>query len=512
MVLETYLYVGLGLFTLLMLVLGYLGWKRTENIADFAIASEQLGPYMLGAAFAATFFSASTFVGYVGWAYDFGYSFLWLYLSLVSASPIALIVFAKRVRRTNVHMGSVSLPDWIGEFYDSNLLRVGIALAMFFNLFYIAGQLTAGAQIFQVLLGWEYINGLLVITALVTTYVMIGGTYADIYTDAIQAVLMAIMGLVVFVSFLWVFDWGVVEAFGQMSAELAEEDPNLVSILNPESIVFYSGFAILSIFILEFAFSAQPQLFNKVLALDDPANLRKMIATYVVLTVSFLSVTFAGFYLRIIDPTLDLADQAIFIYTMEFFPAIVAAFLGIVILSAAVSTTDGIYVVLATAISNDIFRKFLVEEGYVEMDDDRADVVSRYFAQASVLVVSVISFLIVLNPPQYIAELVWIGISGVAAATVAPVMIGIYFPNFVTRKGAIAALVTGVVGYIGVSLFLDIPSVFVEGTIGLILATIVMLLVCALTEQEANVGVASDQHKMSVSRENDSDVSPTIDD
>lgn len=495
MALQLYLEIGMVLFIAILVILGFIGWRQTETMADFAIAGETLGPYMLGAAFAATFFSASTFVGYVGWAYDFGYSFLWLYLSLVSASPIALIIFAKRVRRTNIHMGTVSLPDWIGAFYDSQLLRVGISLALFFNLFYIAGQLTAGAQIFEVLLGWDYFTGLVFVTALITLYVMAGGTFADVYTDAVQGVLMAIMGLIVFVSFIWVFDWNLFSAWAQLSSQLAAEDQSLVSVLNTESIVFYSGFAILSIFILEFAFSAQPQLFNKVLALDDPNNLRKMIITYVVLTVCFLSVTFAGFYLRILDATPESADQAIFVYTMEYFPAIIAAFLGIVILSAAVSTTDGIYVVLATAISNDIFLRFLVGEDYIEMEEERADRVSRYLAQVSVVIVSILSFLIVLSPPPYIAELAWIGIGGVASATVAPVMVGIYFPNFVTRKGAIAALITGVGGYLGAQQFLTVRSVFVEGTLGLIIATVVMLIACAVTEQEENVAEFSEQHR-----------------
>ncbi len=509
--LETYLHIGLGLFVMVLFAFGYLGWKKTDDIADFAIAGETLGPYLLGSAFAATFFSSATFVGYVAWAYDFGYSFLWLYLSLISASPIALILFARRVRRTNIHMRTVSLPDWIGEFYDSQFLRVGIALALFFNLFYIAGQLTAGALIFEVLLGWEYLTGLSVVVVLVTAYVLVGGTYADVYTDAIQGVLMAVMGLVVFLSFIWVFDWSLFSAFGQMSAELEASDPNLTAVLNPESIVFYSGFAILSIFILEFAFSAQPQLFNKVLALDDPANLRKMIVTYVVLTLCFLAVTFGGFYLRVLNPSIEAADESIFVYTMEYFPAIVAAFLGIVILSAAISTTDGIYVVLATAISNDIFRKFLVEEGHIDMGDERADVFSRYLAQGSVLVVSAISFAIVLSPPQYIAELVWIGVAGVASATVPPIMLGIYFPNFVTRKGAYASFIAGVGGYTSISLTLDVPSVFVEGTIGIILATATMFVVSAVTEQEDGVATFSERHHDTVTGTGGTDVQPTDD-
>ena len=112
MALELYLQIGLVLFLILLVGLAYLGWKQTTDIADFAIAGEQLGPYMLGAAFAATF------VGYVAWAHDFGYSFLWLYLSLISASPIALIVFAKRVRRMNDSAGITS-HRWCSSSFSS---------------------------------------------------------------------------------------------------------------------------------------------------------------------------------------------------------------------------------------------------------------------------------------------------------------------------------------------------------------------------------------------------------
>jgi sodium/pantothenate symporter len=493
MSLQTYLYIGLVLFIVIVLVLAYWGYTKTHTMADFAIAGETLGPYVLGSAYAATFFSAATFVGYVGWSYEMGYANLWKWLSLLAAGPISLIIFAKRVRSQNLLMHTVSLPDWLGAFYNSQFVRVGVAIGVMFNIIYIAAQLTAGAQIFQVLLGWEYITGLIFITGLVTLYVMAGATYADVYTDAIQGVLMAFMGVFIFLSVFWVFDWGMIETFPQMSAELEAIDPNLVSVINTESILYYSAFAIFAIFFMDFVFAAQPQLFNKVLALDDPANLRKMIGTYVVLTVMFIIVIFAGFYMRILDPTLELADQAIFIYVENFFPAIVAAFLGIVILSAALSTTDGIYIVVSTAVANDIFLEFLVGEGYIEMDQDRADLVSKYLAQVTTLVVGIVAFLIVLEPPALLGELIWVGISGVAAASVPPVMLGIYFPNFVTRKGACASVIAGLGGYPLIYLFTDIPSILVQGTYAVVIASVVMILVSALTEQEPGVAEINDR-------------------
>lgn len=491
--LQIYLYTGLTIFIGIVAILAYWGYTKTDTMADFAIAGENLGPYILGSAFAATFFSAATFVGYVGWSYEMGYANLWKWLSLLAAGPISLIIFAKRVRKQNLSMRTVSLPDWLGAFYNSQFVRVGVAIAVLFNIIYISSQLTAGAQIFEVLLGWEYETGLLFITVLVTLYVMAGATYADVYTDAIQGVLMAVMGVFIFISVFWVFDWSAMQTFPQMSQELQGIDSSLVAVVNTESILYYSAFAIFAVFFMDFAFAAQPQLFNKVLALEDPADLRKMIGTYVVLTFCFILVIFAGYYMKILDPTLELADQAIFVYVQDFFPAIIAAFLGIVILSAALSTTDGIYIVVSTAVANDIFLEFLVGEGYIDMEQERADRVSRYIAQATVVGISAIAFLIVIEPPALLGELIWIGISGVAAATVAPIMLGIYFPNFVTRRAAQVSVITGMGGYVLIYFLTDIPSILVQGTYAVLLGFATMIVVSAVTEQEAGVAVIQEE-------------------
>jgi len=485
--LEIYMYAGLTIFIGVVALLAYWGSKKTNTMADFAIAGENLGPYVLGSAFAATFFSAATFVGYVGWSYEMGYANLWKWLSLLAAGPIGLIIFAKRVRNQNLHMKTVSLPDWLGAFYNSQLVRVGVAIAVLFNIIYVAAQLTAGAQIFEVLLGWNYETGLTFITVLVTLYVMVGATYADVYTDAIQGVLMAIMGLLIFISVFWVFDWSAVQTMPQLSQELAANDPNLVSVVNTDSILYYSAFAIFAIFFMDFAFSAQPQLFNKVLALEDPADLQKMIGTYIVLTLCFIMVIFAGFYMNILDPTLELADQAIFVYVLDFFPALIAALLGIVILSAALSTTDGLYIVCSTAVANDIFLEYLVEEGYIEMEEERADRIARYIAQGTVVLVGVLAYVIVLQPPALLGELIWIGISGVAAATIAPIMLGIYFPDFVTRKGAESSLILGVGSYVVIYFSTDIPSILVQGTYAVLIGFATMIIVSAITDQEPGV-------------------------
>src|SRR5699024_2653003 len=272
--LQIYLSVGFILFLCIMGWLGYIATKKTKTISDFSIGGASLGPYVLGLSFTATALSAATFLGYPGWSYEWGFSNMWLYLSLLGAGPLGLIVVAKRARKINAKQVSLSLPDWLGDFFGSDILRVGSALIMLFNIFYIAAQFAAGAMIFEYMLGMSYTTGLVLITVIVVIYVFAGGAFADIYTDAAQAITMVIAGVVVFVSGIYVFgDGSITQAFTNITDNLASQDGNLVKVINPDSQYFYSFSAILGIFIIQFAFASSPQLFNKVLALEKEKDL-----------------------------------------------------------------------------------------------------------------------------------------------------------------------------------------------------------------------------------------------
>ncbi|WP_353223658.1 sodium:pantothenate symporter [Salinisphaera sp. C84B14] len=470
------IWIGLVIFLALIAVLGYIGSKKTATIADFSIAGASLGPVVLGLAYAATFFSASTFVGYTGWAYEWGFSSLWIFLTLIAASPLGLIVIAKRARAMNISQKSLSLPDWLGDRYDSDFVRVGAALICLFNIFYIAAQFAAGAWIFNTLLGLPYDVGVVFIAVIVVAYVFGGGSYADIYTDAAQALLMVIMGVLVFVSVFWMFDGGLTAALTEISQTLEARDPNLVAVTNPDSIVFYSVPAIVGAFIIQFAFAAQPQLFNKVLALKDPKDMRRMIIVYIVAALGFLLVIFGGLYAAV-TVDVDNLDTSLLQYVTVAFPPIVSAFLGLVIIAAAMSTTDGIFVVMSTIVANDIYLKVLVRRGYIKKSPAEAERSALLLSRISVIVVGVVASLIVFNPPESIGMFIWVGISGVASGTLGPLLASLFFPALATRAAASCSLVAGLVAYLAIMFTDAIKSTMAAGSVGVLIGLTVMLVV-----------------------------------
>src|SRR5699024_12467002 len=104
---------------------------------------------------------------------------------------------------------------------------------MLINLFDIAAQFTAGAQIFEYMLGLNYSTGLIIIAVIVVAYVFAGGSYADVYTDAVQAMLMIVAGIFVFITDIYVFGSGNINtACAKISYKLAQQDGKIVKIIN----------------------------------------------------------------------------------------------------------------------------------------------------------------------------------------------------------------------------------------------------------------------------------------
>src|SRR5699024_1134250 len=88
---------------------------------------------------------------------------------------------------------------------------------------------------------------------------------------------------------------------------------------------------------------------------------------------------------------------------------------------------------------------------------------SLLISRLSVVVVGIIAFIIVLNPPESLGMLLWLGISGVASGTMGPLLATIFLPKLATRPAAIASLLVGVGSYI-VILMIDLgPSNLASG-------------------------------------------------
>lgn len=481
MSLNTWMICGLALYVLFVVYVGFLGAKKIKGLSDFAVAGESMGPIPLGLAFAASFFSAATFMGYVGFCYAWGATGLWIFLAIFMASTLGFILLAKGVRNTNIELKSISMADWLAKRYDSDVLRGLCSIVFIIQIFYIAGQFSAGGSLLSGMIqGLDYTTAIIGVTVITVLYVTVGGLFADIYTSIGQMCLMIFAGVFVFISGIMMFKGGLTE----VSDLLAAQNPNFVTVLNPDSLHMYSYAAVFGVMFIEFAFAGQPQLLNKIMALKNPKDMSKMIWTWIVASFCCLLVMFGGLYMRAIDPNLKVADMAVIEYVKLFHP-IISTILSVAIVAALMSTACGLILVITTCISNDLFLQTLVKHRIIPMEQDEAEKLAYRMTKVLPALIGAFSLYLVFNPPPFMDVMVWIGISGVSAATLAPLIFALFMPKLANAKAAIIGAIVGEGVYFYLYLIAHIErSVMAAGAWGVIVSFIVMYVLASMWKED----------------------------
>ena len=146
--------------------------------------------------------------------------------------------------------GSRSMPEYLGDRFNSDILRIFAALFSMLLLFYLAGQLLAGAIMFTEMLGLEVFPALCVTALVLMFYIALGGAHADILTDGVQGALMLLLACLV----LWMFFFGqgLEGGFNGVLDSLREQDPNLLKPIHPTHELFNSKWDIFAIFVAIF--------------------------------------------------------------------------------------------------------------------------------------------------------------------------------------------------------------------------------------------------------------------
>ncbi len=111
-----------------MLLFGYLGQRRVTTADDFATARGGYGPLFLAFAFSATTASGATFIGIPGIAYTTGLSAIWVLFLYPVGVYLGVWLCMKLVSRGGASFGSRSIPEYLGDRYQSGALRLLVAI------------------------------------------------------------------------------------------------------------------------------------------------------------------------------------------------------------------------------------------------------------------------------------------------------------------------------------------------------------------------------------------------
>ena len=153
---------------------GYLGSRRVTGADDFATARRGYGPFLLALAFASTAASGATFLGLPGLTYSYGMSTLWIAFCYPVGIYIGILICQRTIGRYGNKAGARSMPEFLGERYRSETLRISVAVFSLILLFYLASQLVAGLVMFEMMLGLSRGWALGITAAVLLGYVTLG--------------------------------------------------------------------------------------------------------------------------------------------------------------------------------------------------------------------------------------------------------------------------------------------------------------------------------------------------
>lgn len=448
--LHSWSWLFLFIYILVMIVFGVLGSRRVSSADDFATARGSYGPLLLALAFASTAASGSTFLGLPGLTYTYGFSTLWIAFLYPLGIYIGILICQRTIGRYGNLARVRSIPEYLGERYQSEGLRVSAAVFSLMLLFYLAGQLVAGLVMFEMMLGMTKIWAMVISTAVLLVYVTMGGAHADILTDGAQGLLMTALAIAIAVMFL--FGVGA-DGLGGLLDRLRSQDPVLMESFNPNAAITASVWSYVSLTVAHIPLGLLPHIGNKLWALKEEHSRTRFIALAFTFGLILPAITLGGASARAIlgDSLLvngNGANTALPALFIEIFPAWLAALLGVGILAAVMSTADGLVISTSQVFANDIYRRSIAPRIHADRDQQELDrnvlIISRAVTVLTLIGSALLAWEVM---DMNIVLLIWAGVGGFIAALAGPLVLGSLWRG-VTRAGAIAGFWAGAIVFV----------------------------------------------------------------
>ncbi|MBP7367212.1 MAG: sodium/solute symporter, partial [Pseudoxanthomonas sp.] len=273
------LIVAFTAYLLLMVVIGFVAWRRTRTFDDYILGGRSLGPYVTALAAGASDMSGWLMMGLPGALYLTGASEGWIAVGLIIGAWFNWRFVAGPLRvYTERANNALTLPDYFTHRFEdrSKLLRILSALVILvFFAIYCASGIVAGARLFESMFGLPYGQAMLWGALVTIVYTFIGGFLAVSWTDTVQASLM-IFALLLVPSF-------AIAGVGGPAASLAlieQVDPARLAWIGAGGLV-----AVVSALAWGLGYFGQPHVLARFMAADDLATIpraRRIAMTWMV--------------------------------------------------------------------------------------------------------------------------------------------------------------------------------------------------------------------------------------
>lgn len=191
--------------------------RRVSDAKDYFLAGRSLAWWVIGLSIIGTNVSAEGYIGASGSSYRLGIAqanFEWI--GAIPAMVIASLIFIPVYWKAGVY----SIPEYLGKRYNQAVRVLSALITTVVMVFTIAIALWAIAITLETFLGWPTWIGIMVTGTVVGLYSVSGGLAAVAFTDSLQVIIMFVGGL--FIVYLGINEAGGTAAFAEA---LTRENP-----------------------------------------------------------------------------------------------------------------------------------------------------------------------------------------------------------------------------------------------------------------------------------------------
>ncbi|AKG22648.1 sodium:solute symporter family protein [Calothrix sp. 336/3] len=188
---ELWTIVIVGLSFLIYL---YIGWQsRVEDSKGFFVADQDIPSIANGAATAADWMSAASFISMAGLISFLGYDGSIYLMGWTGGYVLLALLLAPYLRK----FGKYTVPDFVGDRYYSNVARlVAVVAAIFVSLTYVAGQMRGVGIVFSRFLQVDINTGVIIGMVIVGFFAILGGMKGITWTQVAQYLILIVAYLI----------------------------------------------------------------------------------------------------------------------------------------------------------------------------------------------------------------------------------------------------------------------------------------------------------------------------
>ncbi|MEB3218642.1 MAG: sodium:solute symporter family protein [Nostocales cyanobacterium 94392] len=511
----------------------YIGWQsRVKDSKGFFVAGQGVPALANGAATAADWMSAASFISMAGLISFLGYDGSIYLMGWTGGYVLLALLLAPYLRK----FGKYTVPDFVGDRYYSQVARlVAVVAAIFVSLTYVAGQMRGVGIVFSRFLQVDINTGVIIGMVIVGFFSVLGGMKGITWTQVAQYCILIIAYLIPAIAISMYLTGNPIPQFAFTFSDIADKLnavqvdlgfkeytqaftnkpmldvlfttlalmvgtaglPHVIvrfyTVPNVRAARYSAGWALLLIAIL---YTTAPALsmFARYNLIDSLHNKTVTEVQQLDWAKKWESTGLLAFNDKNGDGKLQLTpdkatneitiDNDIIVLSTPEVAKLAPWVIALVAaggLAAALSTASGLLLVISSSIAHDVYYRMVNPHA----SESRRVFVGRIMVGFAVVVAGYFG----VNPPGFVAQVVAFAF-GLAAASFFPAIFLGIFDKRTNKEGAIAGMLTGLifttVYIIGVK-FAGMPTWFFGvsaegiGTLGMIINFIVTLIVSRLT-------------------------------